>query len=96
MQDQSEQASSKLTPAQITSALTQFAETLAWIARILEADQPLLAKAVAEASSAMGQLAPDVGHADRDVALEIIISSARLVVSMRRIVSQSPPKAHLH
>jgi ABC-type transporter Mla subunit MlaD len=81
-----------LSEHQVATALNHFAENLALLARALETQRPHVAKAAMDASTALASLAPEVARGDRDVAMEIVRSSARLVGSMRKI----SPRQALH
>jgi hypothetical protein len=85
-----------LTTEQIRAVHLQFSELLAAFARQLPEDSERLAELVRDATMSIGELAADVAEGDADVASEIVMSTARLVGAVRKVVSSRHATSTLH
>ncbi len=78
-----------MTPQQMAAVLIRFGAALDVFAHQLSTEREVLASLVTSAATSIRELAHEVGEGDRDVAAEIITSTARLVGAVRKVVNGS-------
>ncbi|EJT06345.1 hypothetical protein RCCGE510_05002 [Rhizobium sp. CCGE 510] len=87
----------RLTSAQKTTAVMKLADTLLdLLGDLREDDRNEFGDMVKDVSKTMRTLARDIARGDPDVALEIIKSSSRLVVTLRLAAAKRPKTSQLH
>jgi hypothetical protein len=85
-----------LTAEQTRTVLVQFSEILSVFARQLPDDSERLVELLKDAATSIRELAADIAESDRAIAHEIVISTARLVGVVRKVVSVRQAASTMH
>jgi hypothetical protein len=88
---------STLTPAQATTALLNFADTLlSLLAGLRDEDRAQMGALITDVSQTLRRLAYDIAGGDPDIAFEVMRSAARLISVLRLAVNRRPAGSRLH